>query len=143
MKKELQKIIRFFVSGAASTVIDYSIHILIVLILNMDIKTESIIANSFAFTVSQVFSYITYRKWVFNTSDKEKEHHMIMMYIFLTILFLVLGSISIWLVVYLISKLNIFSSDVEIQVVGKAILGPVLGITSYYLYKKYVFKDKK
>lgn len=129
-----KEIINYLIFGVLTTIISLLTYYLLVLtILNPDIALELQIANIISWFVSVSFAYITNRKYVFNSKNKNVKKEITKFYSSrLTTLI-----IDMFLMFIFVSIFN-FNDKII-----KLIVQVIIIILNYLLSKLLVFKEKK
>ena len=107
MKKLISQLFKFGVVGVLAFIIDY-----VILYFCTDILHIHYLISSFiSFTISVIFNYILSVKWVFNVSKDMSKKDSFIIFVFLSIIGLIINEIVMYIFVgkfgiyYMISKL--------------------------------------
>lgn len=129
-----KEIINYLIFGVLTTIISLLTYYLLVLtILNPDIALELQIANIISWLVSVTFAYITNRKYVFNSQNKNIKKEITKFYSS-RITTLIIDMFLMFIFV------SIFNFNDKII---KLIVQIIIIILNYLLSKLLVFKEKK
>lgn len=129
-----KEIINYLIFGVLTTIISLLTYYLLVLtILNPNIIIELQIANIISWLVSVTFAYITNRKYVFNSQNKNIKKEIIKFYSS-RITTLIIDMLLMFIFVS-IQKFN--------DKIIKLIVQVIIIILNYLLSKLLVFKEKK
>ncbi len=142
---EAKQFIKFLFLGGSEFLIDFSINILIVRILDMDIKTESLIANIISYSIALIYNYTLSSRWSFKEDGKDpnRDASTMIRFIAVNLFNLAWSSLAIWALVGIIRDSNIISNQEYIQPLTKFLVTSLNVLVSFVLYKLIVFKSSK
>lgn len=137
--KSFIQFVKFILVGGTAFLIDFSVNLLIVTILHMEIKAESAIANVISYTVALTFNYLMSSRWSFKNEDgSNKGVHVMIKFIAVNLFNLTWSSLAIW---YLVGLIH-FDNTALIQPFTKILVTSFMTIVSFFLYKKFVFTKR-
>lgn len=142
-RPEAKQFIKFLFVGGSAFLIDFSINILIVRILDMDIKTESLIANIISYSIALIYNYTMSSRWSFKEDGKDpnRDTNTMIRFIGVNLFNLAWSSLAIWALVGIIRDSNIISNQEYIQPITKFLVTSLNVLVSFVLYKIFVFKN--
>lgn len=91
-KKLLIQIVKFFIVGVIATLIDFVFLFIFKSILNLNI----VLANTLSFIISLIYNYIASTKWVFDVSENNDKKKSFILFIFFSVLGLMLNDLIVW-----------------------------------------------
>ncbi len=120
--------VRFFISGGTSAMVD----LVLLYILNSVVGVHYLLAATLAFIGAFGVSFTLHKYWTFK-SHAEETHRQVVMYLFASLLSLVLNTILIY----------VFVDRFHIQVLlSQIFVGLIIASFSFFLSHKFVFKYK-
>jgi putative flippase GtrA len=143
LKKEtVIQFMKFVFVGGTAFLIDFSVNLLVTRTLNIEIKTESVIANVISYSIALIYNYTMSTRWSFKRSDQNwTVKDTALKFIGVNIFNLCWSSAAIWYLVGIISNMNIISNADLIQPFTKVLVTVFTIMVSFVLYKKFVFKQ--
>lgn len=135
---------KFLFVGGSAFLIDFSINVLIVSLLNLEIKIESVIANIISYSVALIYNYTLSSRWSFKSEEGDKRGIDTMIKFVMVNLFnLTWSSIAIWYLVGVISYMDFLPNEDLIQPFTKLLVTSFMVVVSFVLYRKFVFNKKQ
>jgi len=123
-------IVKFALSGITAAVADFSLLFLLHGVLSIDI----IIAASLGFLAAFFISFYLQKFWTFRDESRKRTKRQVVIYFSVGLLNL---SINAFSVQYLVEEMGVW------YIMAQAIIGSILSIGNYIVYKFIIFKKRK
>ena len=150
MKKLFNQIIKFGLVGVICFVIDYAVglivlNILMFLFTESWFETASIIGSATGFVISVIVNYILSFKFVFERKEELNRRTEFVIFVFLSIIGLIINSFIIWLTVGPIYRNNNFLQEnisYNLLYTGAKVIATVVVMVYNFVTRK-IFLEKK